>query len=499
MHERLDAIEYHAITKHSVASVRSSRHFLDWDNQPLPFKVYSTLEAIPLPRDFDQATASGDLDLSGLARLLHYTAGITHTKTYPNGHQHSFRAAACTGALYHIDLYVVCAALPDLEAGVYHFGAHDFALRCLRRGDHRRVIADASANQSAVDHAPVILVCTSTFWRNAWKYESRTYRHCFWDNGTMLANLLGVAATAQVPTAVVMGFADRPVNQLLDLDTTKEVAVSCIALGTSATVLPAAPPLQPLGYEVTPLSSHQVDYPAIHAAHEGSGLATPQEVDTWRARAFRRAVRTPSNPVIPLASTAAIKPLPIEQVINRRGSARRFARAAIPYEALSYLLRATAVGITSDFSPATAALATESTQLNDLYLIVNAVDGLAPGAYVYRPEQDAVEILKLGDFRNAAGHLDLGQELAADASVNFYSLSDLDEVVDHLGNRGYRAAALEASITGGRIYLAAYALGFGATGLTFFDDEVTAFFSPHAAGKGVMFLTAIGPRRTSTP
>ncbi len=47
------------------------------------------------------------------------------------------------------------------------------------------------------------------------------------------------------------------------------------------------------------------------------------------------------------------------------------------------------------------------------------------------------------------------------------------------------------------MYLAAYAQRFGATGLTFFDDEVTEFFSPHAAGKSVMFLVALGhpPRR----
>jgi len=38
----------------------------------------------------------------------------------------------------------------------------------------------------------------------------------------------------------------------------------------------------------------------------------------------------------------------------------------------------------------------------------------------------------------------------------------------------------------------AYAQRLGATGLTFYDDEVTAFFSPHAAGKSVMFLTALG-------
>ena len=49
-----------------------------------------------------------------------------------------------------------------------------------------------------------------------------------------------------------------------------------------------------------------------------------------------------------------------------------------------------------------------------------------------------------------------------------------------LCNRGYRAAQLEGGITGGRLYLAAYAQRFGATGLTFFDDEVTEFLSPHA-------------------
>ncbi len=62
----------------------------------------------------------------------------------------------------------------------------------------------------------------------------------------------------------------------------------------------------------------------------------------------------------------------------------------------------------------------------------------------------------------------------------------------HFGNRGYRAVQLEGGITGGRLYLAAYAQRFGASGLTFFDDEVTEFFSPHAEGKSVMFLVALG-------
>ena len=61
-----------------------------------------------------------------------------------------------------------------------------------------------------------------------------------------------------------------------------------------------------------------------------------------------------------------------------------------------------------------------------------------------------------------------------------------------MGARGYRAAQLDASIRAGRLYLSAYSMGLGATGLTFFDDEVTQFFSPHAAGKSVMFLTLVG-------
>ena len=91
-----------------------------------------------------------------------------------------------------------------------------------------------------------------------------------------------------------------------------------------------------------------------------------------------------------------------------------------------------------------------------------------------------------------AGRLGLFQELPGAAGANVYCLADLEPILARFGNRGYRAAQLEGGIVGGRLYLAGYALGFGATGLTFLDDEVTEFFSPHAEGKSVMFLTALG-------
>ena len=71
-------------------------------------------------------------------------------------------------------------------------------------------------------------------------------------------------------------------------------------------------------------------------------------------------------------------------------------------------------------------------------------------------------------------------------------LADLEPIFARYGNRGYRAAQLDGAIIGGRLYLAAYALGLGATGLTFFDDDVTEFFSPHARGRASCSSVAAG-------
>ena len=62
------------------------------------------------------------------------------------------------------------------------------------------------------------------------------------------------------------------------------------------------------------------------------------------------------------------------------------------------------------------------------------------------------------------------------------------------GARGYRDAHLEAGILGGRAYLAAYSLGRGASGLTFYDDDTTKFFAPHAEGKSPLLMVAVGVR-----
>src|SRR5262252_7299153 len=160
---------YHNATKHSEWSLQANRHYLDWANQPLPLKIYTTLDPISLPRDADptgisalSAISATDVAVEGekiptladLVRILYFSAGITKKRTYPGGEIY-FRAASCTGALYEFELYIVCGDLPDLNAGIYQFNPGDFALRQLRAGDHRSVLAYATAAEPHVVHAPV--------------------------------------------------------------------------------------------------------------------------------------------------------------------------------------------------------------------------------------------------------------------------------------------------------------------------------------------------------
>jgi SagB-type dehydrogenase family enzyme len=325
---------------------------------------------------------------------------------------------------------------------------------------------------------------------HAWKYQARTYRHFGWDNGMLLANMLAVSAASGLVAEVVLGFVDAEGNRLLDLDTRREVSLCLVPIGrTSESSLPAPREAPALGLETIPLSQHEVEYPAMLEMHDASSLESAEEADQWRGK----------PPVLPSSAradeTLRLPHLPeeehpkdtTEEVILRRGSTRTFDRAAsITLAQLSTILDYATRGLPADFHELPGA------QLNNLYLIVHSVQGLQPGAYFFGREQNTLELLKEGEFRAEAHHLGLEQELPADACVDIFFLADLEGILERYGNRGYRAVQLEAGTIGGRIYLAAYAQHLGATGLTFFDDDVISFFSPHARDKSAIFLLAIG-------
>ncbi len=499
------ASHYHEQTKHSYQSVRSNPHYMNWSTQPVPFKIYPELEPIPLPRQWKETetaalSAISQLtvpvkgeripNLNDLARLLYFSAGVTRKRSSPMG-EVLFRAASCTGALYEVELYLVCGALPDLPAGVYHFTPQDFALRRLRKGDYRAVLAHASGEEPNVVAAPAVIISTGTYWRNAWKYQARTYRHFGWDNGTLLANLLAIGLALQLPAELILGFVDDDVTRLLDLENEREVALSMVSLGsTTQKAAELAAEVEPLGLGKPPLAQGEVDYPAMRLMHSASGLLSKEEAALWRGQTPTQDAPVPKGQVWKLDPQPEAAPDSIEQVVRRRGSSRQFEHQPISFQEFSTVLYCSAQGIAADF------LEPLGVFLNHWYLIVNAVEDIPSGAYVLHRQSWELELLKEGNFRGEAGYLGLEQALPADASANVFFLADLEPILKRFGNRGYRAVQLEAGVLGGKLYLAAYAQGLGATGLTFYDDDVIEFFSPHAKGKSAIFLMALGHSRS---
>lgn len=499
------AKDYHESTKLA---------YINLANKPPLYKIYSGLPEIPLPTGFptpqaptleavageavaghaDSGTPDkglGPLDLTGLAQLLYYSAGVLRKRNLPVAGEVHYRAAASAGALYPIEVYSVTGDIPGLEAGVYHFSPDRFVLTELRKGDYRREFAAAAGSEPSIAESQMTLIFTAVFWRSAWKYRVRSYRYCFWDAGTILANTLATArGEARLPARLLTGFVDEDVNALLGLDSEREGSLCLMPIGMAekATAGLTPKPITAINEQSGTGFEGEISYPEIIHAHAASSLASQEEVLAWRQAAEGRPApnQAPERATVSLSDGEPLESQALGDAIARRGSTRRFARSNISLSRFSAILENSTKPLSADF------LSGETVSLLDPYIIVNGVDGLEPGAYHFSLAYRRLELLKAGDFREEAGHLCFEQALGADASAVVYFLADLDRILGQYGNRGYRAAQLEAGVMAGNAYLCAHSLGLGATGMTFYDDDVTEFFSPRAAGKSMMFLVALG-------
>ena len=509
------AKEYHEESKHSEVSIQQSRHYLDWNNKPLPFKVYSNLPLISLPTDFSQPTQgalfsigktqptkgkSVVFDIKNLAELLFFSAGITRVLKLDYG-TYYMRAASATGALYPIELYIICQDIPGLKAGVYHFCPGDFTLTELRSGDYRATLSDIAGGNNNIVRSPITVAYTSIAWRNAWKYQARSYRHWFWDSGVIAANFLATCVSLEITTQLIMGFVDNAVNRLLRLEDKQEAAVVLAPIdnNSSADSVPTVKESEDLSIPQTiPMLRGELNYPEIWKLHKSSYLHNKEEVKNWitAATAFKQ---TPTNKAAEVVhrkalifETSIMNEPSLAETILLRGSSRKFSRQPISFRKLSNILHYSTRGVPLDFLDSKIDNNNNKNSTIDIYLIVNDVEGLQAGAYFFDHYNESLEQLKNKVSRGISGYLCLGQSLFSDANVVFFLMTDLNKILDTLGNRGYRASQFEAGVIAGKIYLTAYAQKIGASGSTFFDDAVSEFFSPHAADKSTMIAVGIG-------
>ncbi len=388
------------------------------------------------------STVSTPLDLGGLARLLHLSAGVVRVAVRRDGRRFLFRPAGSAGGLFPLELYVSARGVSGLRDGVYWYDPVAHSLR--------EVAPRATGDATTV-------VITGIPWRTGWRYAERGLRHIYWDAGTMLANTLALAESGGYRPRLLTRFPDAAVARLVGADGTQEFPLAIVSLGRGAPAIGPGGEAAIGSIDVAP-----VEFPLVSLAqHAGDDerLGVP-----WP-------IAPPVDGDLPVTDD-------LDTVILRRGSARTLdAEAAVDFGTFE---RSLAVSLRGTRVPH--------------FIAVHAVDGLEAGLYRW---PDLGRPLRSGPLRDELWVACYGQDLGRDASFVVISAVDLDLLDD----RGYREAQLDAGIVEGRLHLAAYALGIGASGMTFLDSEIPALLGEPLAA---LLFTCVGvphhrTKRAGTP
>jgi len=479
--------EYHEATKHTVESIARARHDLDWANMPYPFRYYQGSAVLDLPADppapeipaLDLLRGSEGQKSEGdgadfLSQLLFYSAAISATKRVAfSGYEYALRVNPSSGNLHPTEFHFVTRGLKGWPDGPYHYDPSRHMAEQRGRGPFEMITGSSQS--------PIAFVLTSIVWREAWKYGERAYRYCLHDMGHAWQALALSAQAIGCESFARGSFLDDEVAQLCRLNA-DEWPMLVVSIDGDAIPRCEADQGKSVWFDgqANVLSKVTIAQPLIDGIHH----ATKQCVPGAGWASFVGMAPTGSGRIglpPPANSTRSFG-----EVSRMRRSALDFVGGdrSISSETLSAILVSAAQRLSADFTTA---------RFIQLYVYAHRVDGVQPGVYRFWPEPAELELVKAGDQRLVATALSLGQRLAGNACLTFSMIGDLARATAIFGDRGYRYVHFEAGAIGHRLYIAAEALGLGATGIgAFYDDDVHHHLNLTANQGQVVYHFAIG-------
>ncbi|RMH35804.1 MAG: SagB/ThcOx family dehydrogenase [Nitrospirae bacterium] len=225
---------YHEQTKHEFNRFARSLGYLDWANQPDPFRRFRDAPLIPLPllgpddepvsppyeAIFEpRAVPPQPLTLLSLSRFLEYALSITAWKAYGRT-RWALRSNPSSGNLHPTEGYLFLPPCPALALapGLYHYAPKEHALE-------QRMVCSPEQARGVMREFPdeaFLVGLSSIYWREAWKYGERAFRYCQHDVGHAIGTLRIAAATLGWKLLVLDGTADDTIAALLGLDRREE-------------------------------------------------------------------------------------------------------------------------------------------------------------------------------------------------------------------------------------------------------------------------------------
>ncbi len=539
--------EYHQQTKHEFNRFAKSLGYLDWGNQPDPFRRFQKAPLISLPllkigeeplspsyEALFQAPSipSHPVTLHTLSRFFEYALSLTAWKEY-NSTRWALRSNPSSGNLHPTEGYLFISNLPDLslEPGLYHYAPKEHGL------EHRWRISSEMA-QSLLQHFPresFLVGLSSIHWREAWKYGERAFRYCQHDIGHAIGTLRIAAATLGWNMVVLTGTSDDTIEQFLGLRRQEDFHTSereypellaAVWPGTIQASLEIG-----LAFEKPSdkfLASGKWKGTANHLSKDDPvhwEIIDKVTEASWKS--------TQESKTISFSSHSATQPQTYEkeskplagQIIHQRRSAVSFdGHTSLSVSRFYTMLLRIIPNSHLPFSERTMpwdALPWNPTV--HLALFVHRVDGLEPGMYWLNrnphergvadfqsnmheqfawtipencPSQLPLYLLEEGDAKNLAMQLSCGQEIASHSAFALGMIAEFDETLEKYGPWFYKRLFWETGLLGQVLYLEAEAAGIRATGIgCFFDDPVHRVlgFYPNTQWQSLYHFTVGGP------
>ena len=498
--ERTRAVhDYHERTKHHYHRMARSSGFMDWANQPAPFRRYAGATSVSLPLsssdpELDYSalytnapTATAPLTKTTSAAFLELALGLSAWKAIGRD-RWALRINPSSGNLHPTEAYLLTSCVEGLQDGLYHYSPRDHRLE-------QRIALPPDTGKDLAAHcgAPALLVALSSIiWREAWKYGERAFRYCQHDVGHALAALRFSARLQGWRLTCMPHIGEKRMARLLGFDRTDWPPGEMEIPEVLALVTPSAANRPPQGLPqgfvrrvAAPSILGRPNRLSPECRHweilQQVALATRQEETEARPAAGR-----------PSEAPAAESPLGQQAagIIRQRRSAVAFDhRGRMDRQTFLHLLARTRP--LADHPPFDVGLASSRISL---LLFVHQVSDMTPGIYCFirhGPHREALQrrftadflwqraaadtplyLLKEGDYRSIAVNLACWQDIAGASVFSLAMLAEFRTVIEKAPWH-YRHLFWEAGLIGQVLYLEAEARGFRGTGIgCYFDDPV---------------------------
>ena len=526
-------IRYHVETKHHFNRYARSLGYLDWANQPDPFRRFEGAELISLPLlrpDEEPLSPAYDaiyergtvpcqsVSMRALSRFFEFALALSAWKKAGES-EWALRSNPSSGNLHPTEGYIVLRQVEglDLASGLYHYAPKEHGLE--RRAEFRADLVQRLL--APFPPGAFFFGLTSIHWREAWKYGERAFRYCNHDVGHALGSARIAAATLGWNMVLLDGMDQYAVAKLLGTDRKEDFGEAepehpdCLVVvwpsenvTREASFVNRERPAMPLFIDMAMVEE------LVGATWHGKANRLSREhgvhwdlIDEVAQASWKTQADPITVPLVRSSGNYPTHPLRLTPDRSSAGQIIRQRRSAVAFDGKTSISTGTFFHMMQRVMPRAECPLLERPMPWDVWphdpaihllIFVHRVDGLTPGLYVLVRDRRKLSFIQQamssglnwtvapgspdglplywlleGDARTLAVQLSCHQDIAGDSAFSFGMVAEFEGGLRERSGWWYPRLFWEAGLLGQILYLEAEAAGVRATGIgCFFDDPV---------------------------